>query len=506
MSYRDEQLKNCLWDWNRENYPIIAIQEQAALMSICSIFPQYLNFNNINTVDNLFNQILKPLESERDTYETILGIKEYTFLQALIYSRKLYADNIISTVSKVTKYSTNKGLFELEASGDIEKTLGTKTTPVTPLFSCERNSKGTKENTIRIISEDTSLDSVAAKNEENLLRSNVKKIIENNTYNYLVMHNTCESPYGFPLYQTDLSYTIASTFRKFDSALKNFLDCVGSDTSDIEKRRKRTKQLYKKHFALSGNVFKEISDIHTPKLVHNIALDRVIYNYEMERLYHFTLLPLLIYYRKEWINRVTDITKLDELLISFSNLPNAFFRNMMVDKVFSKDKLTPKKETKLINLLAYYYCPIISKAFFHTVYNDSLNGSLNINDLLNKMVSHLKANIILSKSGKNSILSELEYNYLRYIFKTTHQYRTDYISPDNMTNNDLDFIYKFFRHNFTKRTYRLRNSVILNYDYFGFSQPYSWFKAYDEIEDHIQKIREKSRDIFSKHGLPFSTS
>lgn len=497
MRYKEKQLQNSQISWNRKNYQTIALREQTAMCGVCNLFPVYLAEPNSNVADTLFNLMVCQLESEWNLLEKTVGMKEYTMLQALINSRKLYCDNIVTTVSKVTKYSSNKGLFELEADGIISATEITRTTPITPLYMCERNTKGTGEYTIKIISEGNNIDKIEAKNTENLLRLNVKKMAENNTYNYLAMHNSCINPYGFPLYQADISYTIASSFRKFDSALKNLLDNSTSQATDTEKH-KRTKLLYKNHFSLSDNVFKKFYVSDTEPL---IALDGIIYNYEMERLYHFSLLPLLIRYRRDFLKKHTYIADLDKLLMSFSDLPNAFLRNKVLEKVFNQTDIDFSKELTALNMQAYYYYPVISKSFFHNMYNNSVANTLGFNCSIKNTITRLQE-LLLQKFENNSILDDLGYCSQPYIYKSNF----DSIAPESLTNSELDFVYEFFKHNFSRETYNYRNSIILSYDYFGFPQPDTLLDANTEILDHINTLRKSNIEFFLKYGLPFTTA
>ena len=220
----------------------------------------------------------------------------------------------------------------------------------------------------------------------------------------------------------------------------------------------------------------------------------------MERLYHFTLLPLLIHYRRSYINKHTYVADLDKLLIGFSDLPNAFMRNRLLEKVFSQANIDFSKELASLNMQAYYYYPVISRSFFHNMYNDSVARTSEFNSGIQNIITELQA-FLVQEFENNSILDSLGYYSQPYIYKPN----SDSITPESLTHSELDFVYEFFKHNFSKETYIYRNSTILSYDYFGFPQPDTLSDANTEMVEHINTLRKSNIEFFLKYGLPFTT-
>lgn len=172
-------------------------------------------------------------------------------------------------------------------------------------------------------------------------RNRLKELKENDCYSRVFLGiNTVEKHYCFPMYNADLIKTLLSPLNAFERKLLELRKIKNFDMS--EKKQKTILACYRAHQKLA-RFFK------TPKINSSSATirDALAFNHELEAFYHVEYLQKAMQHRK--INRTGDYifeTMLDNTLIANAELPNPFFRDVIVRKEieYSQTNFYKKKD------------------------------------------------------------------------------------------------------------------------------------------------------------------
>lgn len=163
--------------------------------------------------------------------------------------------------------------------------------------------------------------------------------------------NPEEKHYCFPVYNAELINVLLSPLNAFEKKLSELGKITNFDMS--EKNQRIILACYKTHQKLA-RFFK------TPKINLSSAAirDALAFNHELESFYHVEYLQKAMQYRRK--NRTGDYifeTMLDNTLIANAELPNPFFRDVIVRKEieYRKTNFYKEREKSGKNALVNFY-------------------------------------------------------------------------------------------------------------------------------------------------------
>lgn len=515
---------------NLQNLPTFALREQSAIQGLLHIDPVYLPEPDSEMIGILFNSFIEQLTlspdiSDPDTISYKIKNDYYnnffvhTILQTLKLSKELLCDSIATNISKTALYTEEQGFLGLFFSNSIQYNQ-TAATPDTRQikcpFICERTVKTQKFNMVKYkesLCADIDTSSSKVRSKDTLLRNNAKNMLSHTTadnkpsYNNLVIGWYKDGKYCFPLAKSDLVFAIVSKFRPFDTALYNFFTQL--NRKEHENSRKLTKTLYKKHIALIPDIFSDIS----LKQSNTEKTDALLYNYEMERLFHFTYLQELLRIRRivEPYIPIANKVEFDNMLIRSASLPNAFSRidilhdalethlhiscrqgrKRIMDNMQINSHILETME-KYIESLSRIYYPVAEKSFFYSMTNNinMVHGQLQMSIWNNPWYNfEYIIKYLLAAIDKNAPLFSEDQSACQ----------RNFISPplpvERLTTDDIDFLTGFYEKLFSYESYKYHNDYMLCKDYFGIPQYGS------EIPDDTIKLVCEIREKIIRHSL-----
>ena len=297
----------------------------------------------------------------------------------------------------------------------------------------------------------------------NTMRTNANSIKKNDGYcNRIINWNPAEK-YSFPIDKTDIVFAICRYFRLFDSAICRLVDA----TTDIPRM---TKQAYSHYVSLAEKDFikKPIAYNSSSPTGNMRNVDSMIQNFELERLFHFSLLADILSIRELAEARLSKnrLEKLDSLFLLYSDLPFSYTRNERLKNTFSNENLEKisamddseynefiYKKAKELSVDAQYVWPIMQRTFFYSLVSSQKGKTIN-------------ENFVLASNYINDILKTHE----NILFART-RWKENSINklPDvkSLSISVVNFIYRFFTYNFTAEKYDERNNQLYDSIYFN---------------------------------------
>lgn len=163
--------------------------------------------------------------------------------------------------------------------------------------------------------------------------------------------NPEEKHYCFPVCNAELIKVLLSPLNTFEKKLSELREITKFDMS--EKNQNRVIACYKAHQKLAS--FFKIPEINSSSAA---IRDALAFNHELEAFYHVEYLQKAMEYRKRnrMVNYVYE-TMLENMLIANAELPNPFFRDVIVRKEieFYKTRFFRKKSKGTKNQLVTFY-------------------------------------------------------------------------------------------------------------------------------------------------------
>lgn len=455
-------------------------------------------------VDAVFLQlwkanILKSFYNEKQYYNYFMP------LSTLVNLEKNIAIGTSTTLSKLANQTLEFGFNEL---------LGSDYIKLDSEYNLESEKRSTY-NTIKIYNADF-LQSFAYKQLDvcfipiedqskmvkstfaNTMRTNANSIKKNDGYCNCVMSWTNPEKYSFPINITDIAFVLIRYFRLFDSSICKL---VNVDTNDFSLPviARITRQTYTHYKTLAEKDFiKKLIKYNgaaSKGNMHNI--DSLIQNFEMERLFHFSLLADLMYIhnKAESILDTAKLSLLESVLVSFSDLPSVYTRNDYLLDIFTDDMLNRLSKSNMqhvdeelndikegITINANYIWPILQRSFEYTLVRSqySPNFSEKIWLATKALIYHFQEHEQLAIANK---------------LYETHSCRE---LPDvkTLSSSAITFLYKFFKYNFSTTTYFRRNEQNYNNEYFNLP----FFHSFDKLEKE-QPLLDKIQDFNLKSFL-----
>lgn len=375
-------------DWM---YAIINYHTQELINLACKNCPHPIG-NNLQH-DSLYNYVVTN-----------------TFLESLQCAKRFVSNKMAINISQISKYIKDMGYFEMCSKGILSNKDEYPDSSIKGTFDNERSIKPyyvlkTSKNFKEQI-ESSIIDSQSSRSKDATMRINTKAICfdkENKSINSYINNAirwTDQIANDIPIYNTMLVYTILTKFRKFDSSLKSFQAYIYNTeiiAKTTKETRRLTRNLHKNYFLLADNIFKSIAENDSPEQY----IDKYLYNYEMEKLFHFQLLPQILYSRRIIKKHYSEITSeiqqyIDIMLIKLTNLPNAFTRssilldilkryfgisahldnatNGLIEENFAKFIRMDITKEKLENAL--YYIQYLARVFFPGIQKTSMYSIL----------------------------------------------------------------------------------------------------------------------------------
>lgn len=463
------------------------------------------------------------------------------YLHTIITARKYLSKNIAINISQITKYTTDMGYFEL-----CEKNILSPEDSHVPVsgdnqtYNRERSQKPydiikLSDDFKKKIKERDGNSNIRSRDSK--LRINMKSISYedtevpccsyiNSALNWIQQKNN-----DFPIYNTDIAYTIMARFRKFDSSYKTFYKYMQLQERTTKEERRLTRNLYKNFIQLlttNNNAYKKIFPYDSSSKI----VDKYMHNYEIERLFHFQFLPRIIFVRRIIQERYNTLDVslqmfIDRILIECSFLPNAFSRTSFLalileiyfgihikfskvgiikensNKTFEAKKLTEDTligAEKFIRYVSRIYMPTLHRTFFYSMYDifqdtDATRTSADMGNYepkyhlyMQQILTTCEEQFIthyLNPSLSNEQITAETNNFLlnpkngyinsgndsvinRYDYGT---FNANGKSETNLTGDETDFVAKFFLNAFAPEIYNKNNNFVMDYHYFAADMP-----------------------------------
>lgn len=487
----------------------------------------------------------------KNNQDIVNGIYMSLYTNAIIMAKKYLSDGIAVNVSQISKFTIDMGYFEL-CKNNILCPEGCAF-PVSTDTSSFNKEKNTKPYDKLKVSEEyknkiKNQDAAAMHSRDTKLRTNIKSICstaEKNSYINLCMHWVNQSQNDLPIYCTDILHTIISKFRKFDSSLKSLQGYIGQQEKTTKEYHRLIRNVYKNHVALSKIAFKEICSFYSKEKI----LDCYLHNYEIERLFHLQLLSQLLEVRdriKCYYKKLTPSmwSIIDELLINFSYLPNAFNRKHVLAQIIKEafdipiffdefGNIVPNNQTNnnspvsltekllyntldCVKFLAHIYYPTLQRSFFYSM-EESIRGGLfprNEKECQNAFEEiiylcqkdcfekYLNLNIKTAEMSpeNNYYLISKNYGYISFpqqstMFSVVNTYPYSKESLSSLKGDTIDFLGKFYSCVFSPETYSHKIDFFMDYNYFGLH-----FKQSDDSLEYIKQITQTHCENALKNG------
>lgn len=458
---------------NSQEFNMKFQEEMSAIFATSFIVPFSLPDKSFSQV--LYKLLFRQFEEHKDfnrffscDEETISSVF-FLYLQVLIDLRSYITKGAYATLSKLSNQTIEFGFGELLDSGFVH--LDDNYTIQTEQRSNYKTMKLYKQDELQAEAFQMLKLSPYTKNLEqikkpifvNTMRTNANSIKKNNGYCNCIINWDTVGKYSFPIDKTDIVFTICRYFRLFDSAICRLINAT-TDFSRI------TKQAYSHYTSLAEEDFiKKFIAYDSSSPTGNMRnIDSIIHNFELERLFHFSLLADILKIRQiaETKFSKNKLEKLDSLFLLFSDLSLSYKRNERLKRLFSDDKLNElssmddsqynefiREKEKELSIDARYVWPIMQRTVFYTLILSQKGKTLNENFILasnyinDELKSHENITFARIKWEKNSI------NKL----------------PDvkSLSISAVNFIYRFFTYNFTIAKYNERNNQRYNSDYFN---------------------------------------
>ena len=297
----------------------------------------------------------------------------------------------------------------------------------------------------------------------NTMRTNANSIKKNNGYcNSIINWNPAEK-YSFPIDKTDIVFSMCRYFRLFDSAICRLVNA----TTDIPRM---TKQAYSHYLSLAEKDFlKKFIFYDGSSPTGNMrVVDSIIHNFELERLFHFSLLADILEIRQVAENCLSKqrLEKLDSLLLLYSDLPFSYTRNERLKNTFSNVELERisamddseyskniDKKARDLFVDAKYVWPIMQRTFFYSLMTSQTGKTVN-------------ENFVLASNHLNNILKSHEnVAFARKKWEINSKNKLPDIK--SLSISAVNFIYRFFTYNFTVEKYKERNDSVYDSNYFN---------------------------------------
>ena len=410
--------------------------------------------------------------NEHPEFQRLCGSDDYSsvfflYLQTLAELRSFIAMGTNATLSKLSSQTLEFGFGEL---------LDSEFLRLDDNYDVQKEQRSA-HNTMKLYKQEDlqqeafGMLNISAEDQEkmekpifvNTMRTNANSIKKNNGYcNSIINWNPAEK-YSFPIDKTDIVFSMCRYFRLFDSAICRLVNA----TTDIPRM---TKQAYSHYLSLAEKDFlKKFIFYDGSSPTGNMrVVDSIIHNFELERLFHFSLLADILEIRQvaEKCLSKQRLEKLDSLLLLYSDLPFSYTRNERLKNTFSNVELERisamddseyskniDKKARDLFVDAKYVWPIMQRTFFYSLMTSQTGKTVN-------------ENFVLASNHLNNILKSHEnVAFARKKWEINSKNKLPDIK--SLSISAVNFIYRFFTYNFTVEKYKERNDSVYDSNYFN---------------------------------------